>query len=86
MITQHSKGSSAVAGVACQSRKNLFSKYDQKTKLYSGKHSILYTEIKLPYNTPQEYTNREALWNSVEALDKAEGKQTEQNYNYDQWI
>ena len=40
----------------------------------------------LPSHTPPEYANREALWNSVEALDKAEGKQTEQNYNYDQWI
>lgn len=77
MITQHSKGPSAVAGVACQSRKNLFSKYDQKTKLYSGKHSILYTEIMLPSHTPPEYANRKVLWNSVEVLDKAESKQTE---------
>ena len=69
-ITQRSKGQSAVAGAAYQSGEKLFSEYDQKTKNYSGKRGILYTEILLPSHAPPEYANREILWNSVEAAEK----------------
>ena len=69
-VTQRSKGQSAVAGAAYQSGEKLFSEYDQKTKNYSGKRGILYTEIMLPSNAPPEYANRETLWNSVEAVEK----------------
>ena len=69
-ITQRSKGQSAVAGAAYQSGEKLFSDYDQKTKNYSGKRGILYTEIMLPSNAPPEYANRETLWNSVETVEK----------------
>src|SRR5699024_5028764 len=58
-ITQRSKGQSAVAGAAYQSGEKLFSEYDQKTKNYSGKRGILYTEIMLPSHAPPEYANRE---------------------------
>ena len=33
----------------------MFSEYDQKTKNYSGKRGILYTEIMLPSHAPPEY-------------------------------
>ena len=69
-ITQRSKGQSAVAGAAYQSGEKLFSEYDQKTKNYSGKRGILYTEIMLPSHAPSEYANRETLWNSVESAEK----------------
>ena len=69
-ITQRSKGQSAVAGAAYQSGEKLFSEYDQKTKNYSGKRGILYTEIMLPSHAPPEHANRETLWNSVEAAEK----------------
>ena len=69
-ITQRSKGQSAVAGAAYQSGEKLFSEYDQKTKNYSGKRGILYTEIMLPSHAPPEYANRETLWNSVENAEK----------------
>lgn len=61
---------SAVAGAAYQSGEKLFSEYDQKTKNYTGKRGILYTEIMLPSHAPPEYANRETLWNSVEAAEK----------------
>jgi len=73
-ITQRSKGQSAVAGAAYQSGEKLFSEYDQKTKNYSGKRGILYTEIMLPAHAPPEYANREKLWNSVEAVEKQCGR------------
>ena len=59
-----------MAGAAYQSGEKLFSEYDQKTKNYSGKRGILYTEIMLLSHAPLEYANRETLWNSVEAAEK----------------
>ena len=49
-ITQRSKGKSAVAGAAYQAGEKLFSEYDQKTKNYTCKKEVVYTEIMLPPN------------------------------------
>lgn len=54
-ITQRSKGKSAVAGAAYQAGEKLFSEYDQKTKNYTCKKEVVYTEIMLPPNAPPEY-------------------------------
>ena len=43
-ITQRSKGKSAVAGAAYQAGEKLFSEYDQKTKNYTCKKEVVYTE------------------------------------------
>ena len=69
-ITQRSKGNSAVAGAAYQAGEKLFSEYDQKTKNYTCKKEVVYTEIMLPPNAPPEYADRAALWNSVEEIEK----------------
>ena len=57
-ITQRSHGQSAVAGAAYQSGEKLYSEYDRKTKSYSEKKGIVYTEIILPPNAPPEYSDR----------------------------
>lgn len=67
-ITQRSKGNSAVAGAAYQAGEKLFSEYDQKTKNYTCKKEVVYTEIMLPPNAPPEYADRATLWNSVEEI------------------
>lgn len=69
-ITQRSKGNSAVAGAAYQAGEKLFSEYDQKTKNYTCKKEVVYTEIMLPPNAPPEYADRATLWNSVEEIEK----------------
>ena len=69
-ITQRSKGKSAVAGAAYQAGEKLFSEYDQKTKNYTCKKEVVYTEIMLPPNAPPEYADRATLWNSVEEIEK----------------
>lgn len=56
IITQLSKGQSAVVGAACQSGEGCFL---GMTKNYSGKRGVLYTEIMLPAHAPPEYANRE---------------------------
>ena len=69
-ITQRSHGQSAVAGAAYQSGEKLYSEYDRKTKSYSEKKGIVYTEIMLPPNAPPEYSDRNTLWNAVEKIEK----------------
>lgn len=44
-ITQRSKGNSAVAGAAYQAGEKLFSEYDQKTKNYTCKKEVVYTNF-----------------------------------------
>ena len=58
-ITQRSKGKSAVAGAAYQAGEKLFSEYDQKTKNYTCKKEVVYTEIMLPPNAPPEYVGND---------------------------
>jgi len=69
-IVQRSKGKSVVAAAAYQSGQSLFSEYDKKRKSYAEKHGIVHTEIMLPPNAPQEYADRETLWNAVEKVEK----------------
>lgn len=70
-IVKRSDNKSAVAGAAYQSGENLFSEYDQKWKYWKSKKQdeILYKEIMLPANAPLEYTDRNKLWNEVEAVE-----------------
>ena len=70
-IRQRSKGQSAVAGAAYMSAEKLFSEYDQRTKNFCYKETeIVAKGILLPPNAPQEYTDRQTLWNAVEASEK----------------
>lgn len=68
-IVKRSKGKSAVAGAAYQAGEKLFSEYDQKMKNYTFKKEVVYTEIMLPENAPQEYADRATLWNSAEEVE-----------------
>ena len=70
-IRQRSKGQSAVAGAAYMSAEKLFSEYDQRTKNFCYKEKeIVAKGILLPPNAPREYTDRQTLWNAVEASEK----------------
>ena len=66
-IQKRSENKSAVAGAAYQSGSKLFSEYDNRTKNYLRKQNeVIHSEILLPQNAPQEYHDRETLWNSAE--------------------
>lgn len=70
-IRQRSKGQSAVAGAAYMSAEKLFCEYDQRTKNFCYKQKeIVAKGILLPPNAPREYTDRQTLWNAVEASEK----------------
>ena len=72
-ITQRSKGKSAVAGAAYQAGEKLFSEYDQKTKNYTCKKDVVYTEIMLPPNAPPEYPGAEISAGRKSLLQGADG-------------
>ena len=69
-IVKRSQLQSAVAAAAYQSGEKLFCEYDQEVKHYPEKRGIVHNEILLPANAPQEYTDRNTLWNAAEAVEK----------------
>ena len=69
-IVQRSQQQSAVAAAAYQSGEKLFCGYDQEVKHYPEKRGIVHNEILLPPNAPQEYADRNTLWNAAEAVEK----------------
>ena len=69
-IVQRSQQQSAVAAAAYQSGEKLFWEYDQEVKHYPEKRGIVHNEILLPANAPQEYADRNTLWNAAEAVEK----------------
>ena len=53
------------------SAEKLFSEYDQRTKNFCYKEKeIVAKGILLPPNAPRKYTDRQTLWNAVEASEK----------------
>ena len=69
-IVQRSQRQSAVVAAAYQSGEKLFCEYDQQVKHYPEKRGIVHNEILLPPNAPQEYADRNTLWNAAEAVEK----------------
>ena len=82
-IRQRSKGQSAVAGAAYMSAEKLFSEYDQRTKNFCYKEKeIAAKRILLPPNAPREYSDRQTLWNAVEASEKQMERTAGEGYHY----
>lgn len=68
-ISSRGKKQSAVAQAAYQSGEKLFDERSRRTKNYSEKRGIIYTEIILPPHAPPAFSDRNTLWNSVEAAE-----------------
>lgn len=69
-ISTRSKGGSVIAQAAYQSGERLFDERSEETKNYTKKRGIVYTEILLPPNAPEEYLDRNTLWNAVDKSEK----------------
>ena len=65
-IVSRNKGKSAVAASAYISGTRMENTWDGITHDYTRKKHVIYTEVMLPPNAPQEYADRSLLWNSVE--------------------
>ncbi len=76
MITYHvssinrGKGGSAIRSSAYLSRSKLFSKILNEAYDYSCRDDLIHQEIMLPSYAPNDFMDREFLWNSVEEVEK----------------
>ena len=69
-MVSRGKGKSAVAGAAYISCEKLTNEWDGITHDYHNKKGLLHSEIFLPENAPNEFSDRSTLWNSVELNEK----------------
>ena len=74
-IISRGKGKSAVAASAYRSGEKIKNEYDRIVHDFTRKGGIAHTEIILPQNAPQEFSNRSVLWNSVEKIEKSKTSQ-----------
>ena len=70
-VVSRGSGRSAVAASAYQSCCRMFNDYDGVQHDYTRKHGLIYEQILLPSEAPQEWYDREKLWNAVEAAETA---------------
>jgi len=74
-IISRGKGKSAVAASAYRSGEKIKNEYDGIVHDFTRKGGIAHTEILLPQNAPQEFSDRGILWNSVEKIEKSKNSQ-----------
>jgi Ti-type conjugative transfer relaxase TraA len=62
-------GSSAVASAAYRSASRLHDERLDRSHDFSGKRGVVHSEVMLPENAPEAWSDRERLWNDVEAFE-----------------
>ncbi|WP_315701875.1 MULTISPECIES: Ti-type conjugative transfer relaxase TraA [unclassified Bradyrhizobium] len=62
-------GSSAVASAAYRSGSRLRDERLGRDQDFSGKRGVVHSEVMLPENAPEAWSDRERLWNDVEAFE-----------------
>ena len=78
---KRSAGQSAIAAAAYRAGEKLYSEYYGETNDFTRKGGVLHTEILLPPNAPQSYSDRQTLWNAVEKAEK--NKKAQLAYSFD---
>jgi Ti-type conjugative transfer relaxase TraA len=62
-------GSSAVASAAYRSASRMRDERIDRVQDFSGKRGVVHSEVLLPENAPDHWSDRERLWNDVEAFE-----------------
>ena len=62
-------GSSAVASAAYRSASRMRDERIDRAQDFSNKRGVVHSEIMLPENAPEQWSDRERLWNDVEAFE-----------------
>jgi Ti-type conjugative transfer relaxase TraA len=62
-------GSSAVASAAYRSGSRLHDERLDRVQDFSAKRGVVYSEVMLPENAPEAWSDRKRLWNDVEAFE-----------------
>lgn len=81
-VVTRSAGSSVVASAAYRAGEKLHSAYYGEDADYTRKGGVIYTEIFLLPNAPNEYKDRETLWNAVEKAEKHPRAQLAYAYDF----
>ena len=68
-------GRSAVAAAAYRSASRLRDDRLGRDQDFSGKRGVVHSEVMLPENAPEQWNDREKLWNDVEAFEKRKDAQ-----------
>ena len=68
-VVGRKSGSSAVASAAYRSALRLHDERFDRSHDFSGKRGVVHSEVMLPENAPQAWSDRERLWNDVEAFE-----------------
>ena len=69
-IVSRGMGRSVVAASAYMSCSRLYNDYDGVQHDYTRKQGLIWRDVFLPPQAPQEWRDREQLWNAVEAAEK----------------
>src|SRR5215210_9397766 len=69
-VISRSSGRSAVAAAAYRSASVLADEREARTHDFSDKAGVVHSEILLPPSAPERWSDRGALWNEVEAVEK----------------
>ena len=70
-IISRGKGQSAVSSSAYRAGEKLTNYETGEIIDYTRKQGVIFNEILLPENAPEEYKDREKLWNSVQKIEKS---------------
>jgi Ti-type conjugative transfer relaxase TraA len=68
-VIGRTSGSSAVASAAYRSASRLRNERLDRSHDFSAKRGVVHSEVMLPENAPEAWSDRERLWNDVEAFE-----------------
>lgn len=68
-VISRKAGSSAVASAAYRSASRMRDERIDRVQDFSGKRGVVHSEIMLPEGAPEHWSDREQLWNDVEAFE-----------------
>src|SRR3954471_23855374 len=69
-IISRAYGSSALAAAAYRSASRLYDQRLDRHHDFSNKSGVVHSEVMLPEGAPDAWSDREQLWNDVEAAEK----------------
>lgn len=69
-VVSRGAGRSVIAAAAYASCSRLYNDYDGLTHDYTRKQGCLYSEVFLPQYAPEEWKDRQVLWEAVESVEK----------------
>ena len=68
-VIGRNSGSSAVASAAYRSASRLRDERLDRSHDFSAKRGVVHSEVMLPGNAPEAWSDRERLWNDVETFE-----------------